>query len=151
MHSHAPLPPHAPLPLHPFPPMHLQYVYSRLKLYTRRYGYIRRGKVFRGYLFGHEFLVIGDVNVMKKMLTQVRGAPCTALHRSKAGDEDGVESVINALLRRRLVRTCAEPLAPCCRTPPRTTSGSPSPSLRSTLSLAGGLRAVPTWTDMWSL
>ena len=49
-------------------------MFRRLRLYTIRSGYLKKGQIFRAYLFGHEFMVIGDVAVMKKMMTQVRRA-----------------------------------------------------------------------------
>lgn len=49
----------------------MQFMFRRLRLYTARFGYLQKGKVFRAYLFGHEFMIIGDVGVMKKMMTQV--------------------------------------------------------------------------------
>jgi|LauGreDrversion4_1035100.scaffolds.fasta_scaffold1132715_2 hypothetical protein len=44
-----------------------QFMFRRLRLYARRSG---QGKIFRTYLFGHEFMVIGDAAIMKQTMMQ---------------------------------------------------------------------------------
>ena len=65
----------------------MQFVFRRLRLYTARYGDLAKGKMFRTYLFGHEFLAIGDVTLMKKMMMQVRERRGGAAYQY-AGTED---------------------------------------------------------------
>ena len=47
----------------------VQFMFRRLRMYASTSG--NKGKVFRAYLFGHEFMILGDASVMKQMMMQV--------------------------------------------------------------------------------